>query len=420
MPRLMLCPSSAKKPRMLSFPSKSSDAKPPSSKKLLSSKRVVQESYTNSPPSCAKESRKKHTSSQSEHELDQLSIDSIETIDLTGEVPLPSLSTTEPRAREPSRPRNEGAISFQGCRQNRGKKRKSNECAPGLLALSGYPLNIETLSEVNSSPLARNASAQLPATPSRHSPPNDAKLSKGTIANENNDDESSDTWFDIDTIFPGAGLVWPHSHLEATPEEVEKRKPRDSPTRNLYSNDATPPPPCIARDNNPSQPQNPESFPIRMVSSIQQADNSFMKFLAIHSETLAQLMSILKEKLHNNAEVIYQQAIEGRPAPDLIAANKDLVSQIQTMESLQTSRSAYQNCATRKEDFKQSLMRVISEGSDPTTMLELAQSRVFEAEMGNIEAQIRELLSQAKIFDMACKLGIENLSTSPNRSHALE
>ncbi|KAJ6088092.1 hypothetical protein N7499_004274 [Penicillium canescens] len=157
-----------------------------------------------------------------------------------------------------------------------------------------------------------------------------------------------------------------------------------------------------------------------MVSSIQQADNSFMKFLVIHSETLAQLMSILKEKLHNNAEVIYQQAIEGRPAPDLIAANKDLVSQIQTMESLQMSRSAYQNCATRKEDFKQSLMRVISEGSDPTTVPELAQSRVFEAEMGNIEAQIRELLSEAKIFDMACKLGIENLSTLLNRSHALE
>lgn len=46
-------------------------------------------------------------------------------------------------------------------------------------------------------------------------------------------------------------------------------------------------------------------------------------------------------------------------------------------------------------------------------------SRVFEAERGNIEAQI-ELLSRAKIFDMACKFGIENLSTSLNRSHALE
>ena len=65
-------------------------------------------------------------------------------------------------------------------------------------------------------------------------------------------------------------------------------------------------------------------------------------------------------------------------------------------------------------------MRMISEGSDPTTLPELAQSRVFEAEMGNIEAQIRELLSRAKIFDMACKFGSENLLTSLNRSRALE
>ena len=432
MPRLMLCPSSVRKARMLSCLGKSPDTSHPSSNKLSSSKSVVRGlsadladergekevdhnmasigPRTNSPPaSCAKESRTKSTPSQSKHELDQLSFDAIETIDLTGEVALPFSSTTDPC--KPPRLRNERAISFQGCREKRGKKRKSDECTPGLLALSEYASEIETPSKLNSSPLAGNIFAELPATPSRHSPPNDAKLSKRTIADENNHDDSSDTWSDIDSIFPDGGL-----QLSPQPSRSNSREDRETettrqPNSQLYSNDATPRPPCIAWNSNPSQLQNPESLPITKVSNTQRADISFIEFLAIHSETLAQLMSILKEQLHNNAEVIYQQAIKGRPAPDLIAANKDLVSQIQTMESLQTSRSAHQNCATHKEDLKQSLVRMISEGSDPTTMPELAQSRVLEAEMGKIEAKIRELLPRAKIFDMACNFGTDNLST---------
>ncbi|KAJ6126353.1 Helicase C-terminal [Penicillium sp. IBT 18751x] len=368
----------------------------------------------NSPPaSCVKEHRTECIPSHGGNKLDQFSLDGIETIDLTGEAAFPSPSTTD---WEPPQPRAEGAISPRLCGEQRCKKRKKDECTPGLLAPSGTPSKDQTISNVDTLKPMENNPAELPATPSRRSPPSDFKRSQRVIADQDIDDDSSDTWFDIDTLFPDAGLEPPRSTSRGD-RELETARQFSS---QFSSNDATPPPSSIARHSNPLQSQSPESLPTTNVSRIQQADNSFMGFLAIHSETLAHLMSISKQRLHENAEVIYRQAIEGRLAPDLITANQDLVSQIQTMESLQTSTSAYQNCATRKEDLKQSLLRVISEGSDPTAMPELAQSRVIEAEMRKIEAQARELLPQARIFDVACNFGIDHLSTWLSQPHVLE
>ena len=436
MPRLILCPSSVRKRRMLSYHGKLPDTNSPSFNKFSSSKcafrglfadvedergdkeadhnTIPLEPSINSPPaSCVKEHRTECNPSHVENKLDQFSLDGIETIDLTGEAAFPSPSTTD---WEPPQPRTEGAISPQICGEQRGKKRKKDECTPGLLAPSGTPSKDQTISNVDTLEPMENNPAELPATPSRRSPPSDFERSQRVIANEDNDDDSPATWFEIDTSFPDAGLEPPRSTSRGD-RELETARQFSS---QFSSNDATPPPSCILRNSNPLQSQNPESLPTTNVSRIQQADNSFMGFLAIHSETLAHSMSILKQRLHENAEVIYRQAIEGRLAPDLIAANQDLVSQIQTMESLQTSTSAYQNCATRKEDLKQSLLRVISEGSDPTTMPELAQSRVVEAEMRKIEAQARELLPRARILDVACNFGIDHLSTWLSQPHALK
>jgi bloom syndrome protein len=371
----------------------------------------------NSPPaSCVKEHRTECIPSHGENKLDQFSLDGIETIDLTGdltgEAAFPSPSTTE---WESPHPRAEGAISPQLCGEQRGKKRKKDECTTGLLAPSGTPSKDQTISNVDTLDPMENTPAELPATPSRRSPPSYSKRTQRVIADEDNDDDSSAIWFDIDTSFPDAGLELPRSTSQGD-RELEAARQFSS---QFSSNDATPPPSCMAWNSNPLQSQSPESLPTTNVSTTQQADNSFMGFLAIHSETLGHSMSILKQRLHENAEVIYRQAIEGRLAPDSIAANQDLVSQIQTMESLQMSTSAYQNCATRKENLKQSLLRVISEGSDPTTMPELAQSRVVEAEMRKIEAQVRELLPRASTFDVAGNSGIDHLSTWLSQPHAL-
>ncbi|KAJ5742382.1 Bloom syndrome protein [Penicillium nucicola] len=359
----------------------------------------LEPSINSSPASSAREFRTECTPSTLGNELDHVSLDAIETIDLTGKVALPSPSTTD---WEPPRPRADGAVPPECCRAKRGKKRKGGECTPDLLATSGTPSKFQHLSRAGTSPPVKNIPAELSATPSRRSTPSDAMLHKTSIADEDNDNDSPDTWLDIDTIFPDAGLELYPQPPRSTYRGERKTESPQQPNSPLYSNDATPPPPCIEWNSNSSQSHNPESLPITKMSTIKQADKSFKGFLAVHSETLAQLISILKEKLHKNAEIIYEQAIQGRLAPDIIAANRDLVSQIQIMETLQTSRSAYQDCATRKEDLKQSLMRVISEGSDPTTMPEMAQSRLFEAEMRKTEAQIRELLPRAKIFDIAC------------------
>jgi bloom syndrome protein len=238
--------------------------------------------------------------------------------------------------------------------------------------------------------------------------------------NEDNDDYSSDAWLDIDSISLDAGLdLSPMSPRSNSRGDGGKKATRQSKSR-LYSEDDAQPSPRIAWNSNPSQLQNPESLIITKVSSIQQVENPFINSMAIDSEAVAQLMSILKEKLHNKAEIIYQQAIEGTPAPDLIAANKVLVSQIQTLESLQTSIVAYESCATHKELLKQRLVHAISEGSDPTSMPELARSQDLEAEMRKIEVQARELLLRAGIFDVACEFSIDNLSTWLGKYHVLK
>jgi bloom syndrome protein len=138
------------------------------------------------------------------------------------------------------------------------------------------------------------------------------------------------------------------------------------------------------------------------VPSSQQKDPNILQFLSLSAESLGRSISRLKETLQKNAEVVYEQAMEGQLAPDLIAENKNLVSQIQAIETLQTHRNTHNDCVSRKETLKRSLVQAISQGLDPITMPdELARSRAVEAELDQIESKIRELLPQAKIFDLA-------------------
>jgi hypothetical protein len=189
-----------------------------------------------------------------------LSCNAINIIDLTGEVSLPSSSTTDPY--EPPQPRTGGAISFQVCHKKWGRKWKVDECTPNSLALSQTPSAMETLANVNSSPLLRSSLAEFPAIPSYHSPPGHSEPSKGTTLNEDNDDYSSDGWLDIDTIFPDAGLeLSPLSSRSNSRGDGGKEATRQS-NRKFYLKDDAQLPPCIARNSDPSKSQHPESLAI--------------------------------------------------------------------------------------------------------------------------------------------------------------
>jgi bloom syndrome protein len=144
------------------------------------------------------------------------------------------------------------------------------------------------------------------------------------------------------------------------------------------------------------------STPWSKPSSSQAKDPAILEFLALGNNAFGHSISKLKATLQKNSEIVYQQAMEGQPVPELIAENKRLVSQIEAIESLQKQQSAHQACVSRKERLKQSLIRAISQGLDPTTMPEeLAQSRAVEIELEQAEAQISHLLSQVNILELA-------------------
>lgn len=111
-------------------------------------------------------------------------------------------------------------------------------------------------------------------------------------------------------------------------------------------------------------------------------------------------MMELKNTLTKNSEIVYQQAMEGVPALDLIAVNKTLKDQVEAIEQLKKEKTTYKHRESKKNDLKKALMRVILQGDDPSSMPELAESRVVSAELGQIEETICGLLSQIDILRM--------------------
>jgi bloom syndrome protein len=152
---------------------------------------------------------------------------------------------------------------------------------------------------------------------------------------------------------------------------------------------------AISKDTTPSTPWSKPS-------GSQEKDPAVLKFLALGNNAFGHSISKLRATLQKNSEIVYQQAMEGQPVPELIAENKTLVSQIEAVESLQKEQTTHKGCVSRKQRLKQNLMRVISQGLDPTTMPEeLAQSRAVEVELEQSEAQISQLLSRVNILELA-------------------
>ncbi|KAJ5125766.1 Bloom syndrome protein [Penicillium atrosanguineum] len=443
MARLMLAPQSASKPRMLSHPDKTLERTPSTSKKLSSSKSVVQgtrnrnlydsgisdtetgdiESYYE-PTSSSKTIRPKATQLCLDPKIETSPFDVIDSIDLTGEFHrMPSSSTAE--FAEPRRLWTEDDASREGANEKRGKKRKSEENTFDVLSPSKHVAKLGTPSKASRPSVSSNAeylsaksevSRKSPlqsivlGQQSSRKPPTSSR--KRVIADSDEEDDPFDvSWLANDGVeemvldadprlYPRLPQVSPAESEKKKKKKIENSAPRSSPSKTVVDDTTT------RKESQPPQPS-----PGLKVPSSQQKDPKVLQFLTLSAGALQHSISQLKKTLQKNAEVVYEQAMEGRPAPDLIADNKNLVSQIQAIDTLQGHRDTHRDCVSRKETLKRSLMQAISQGLDPTTMPdELARSRAVEAELEQVESEICELLPRAKILEM----GHESVSGYPS------
>lgn len=326
---------------------------------------------------------------------------------MTGDIEraIPSSSTTD--FGEPRRLWTEETAARDGAREKRGKKRKSEEYISDLLSPSKHVAKVRTPSKASKrpeSPVSNQVSRVNPSVSmeqsKQFSPKAPRSHRKRVIADSDEEDPFDDSWLDddqVDDMVLNADTgLYPKLPQVSSPAEKERKDdavsaPKDSPRK-------------LRKEKNKvgKGSRSPQASPGLKMPSSQQRDPNIVKFLALPLKSFNDSVKSLKSALQKNAEIVYQQAMEGRPAPELIAENKSLVSQIQAIESLQTHRNTYDSCVSRRETLKQSLMQAISQGLDPTTMPEeLARSRAVEAELEQIENKIRQLLPQSKILAIA-------------------
>ncbi|KAJ5168744.1 Bloom syndrome protein [Penicillium canariense] len=441
MARLMLAPSSESKPRLLSRGNTRPPSSPVTVKKPSSLTSVIQDSFLEPPQSSFKSVRPRATPQRSDRKPDMSLFGAIESIDLTGEPDrfFPSSSTTD--LGEPRRLWTEDAASRQWPNEKRGKKRTSDEYTSDLLSPSKHATKVRTPSKASRLSISEDTIpelSQIMSRPNKVNPPNRAKHDKPEspdlprsnrkriIADSDEEDVFDDSWLHDDDMIIDAntGLYPKLPPLSPTEKGKDVLEPAAGcPSQVPASRNVLPPPAHKEKKSTykPSRPPQPSPEP-KMPSS-QAKDENILKFTSLPADFLGKAVLRLKTTLQKNAEIVYEQAMEGRPAPELIAANKDLVAQIQAIELLQTHKGSHSECVARKESLKRDVMCVISQGLDPTTLPELAQSRVAEAELEQIESKIREILPRANIFAMAAELGLDdpgapanNLNPEPMRA----
>lgn len=386
------------------------------------------ESFLEPPHSSLKSTRPKATPIRSNRKLATSPFDEVESIDLTGDHGrfLPKSSNLDLAGSRHLW--TEDSAARQTPVENRGKKRKSDEYSSDLLSPSKHTNKVRSPLKSSGSTILKDVIPEIPSRASRGDRANGVthgKLSspvlpqssrKREIADSDEGDPFGDSWFHDDDmiieantgLYPKLPAVSPSDNGTDIPEPIVERSSQSGLNNGLPSATRK----TKSAKENPLKPQPPSSGPTVSVPSSQAKDENILKFTALPSEVFEKAILRLQQTLQKNAEIVYEQAMAGRPAPELITANKDLVSQIQAIESLQRQKHSYSDCLARKESLKRDVMRVISQGLDPTTLPELSQSRAVEAELEKIESKIRELLPRAKIFDLAAELG-ENLLDAP-------
>lgn len=309
-----------------------------------------------------------------------------------------------------------------GNREKRGKKRKSDEYTFDLLSPSKHATKVRTPSKVSRPPAARDVVVEQLAIPSQTTrtispsavkrPGYDSLVAprshrKQVIADSDDDEDLFGDWAGNEAPADEMVLdaeesfypILPKMSPAADEKNIEIKHPWSDSTPKLPLPSAEP----STRPKKKATAQDPiPSTPWSKPSNSQEKDPDLLKFLALGQNAFGHAISKLRSILQKNSEIVYQQAMEGQPVPELIIENKNLVSQIETIESLQEHQNIHMGNVSRKQELKQNLIRVISQGLDPTTMPEeLAQSRAVEAELEQTESKISQLLSQVNILELA-------------------
>ncbi|CAG7972291.1 unnamed protein product [Penicillium olsonii] len=417
MARLLFAPQSASKPRMLSRPDVVPAGTPSTLRKQSAS---TQSSVIRA--SSSKPTKPKSTPLRTDKPKPP-AYDDIESIDLTGGLDRSLLSSGSIQAGGPRGPWPDQSTPCEAIKEKRGKKRKSDEYTSDLLSPSKHATKVRTLPGASRALVMENKASNELATPHQtsqmnaqsvmkrpgHSPYAHGSDRKQVIADSDDDESIFDDWIDNDdqdnvmldveeSLYPILPEMSPASD-EKTENKPDTKPPRiESFTPKAPLPSAQPSTQIKGRvDAQDSIPSTPWSKP----SGSQEKDPAVMEFLGLGNKAFGHSIAKLRATLEKNAEIVYQQAMEGQPVPELIAANKNLVSQIEAVNLLQKQQKAHVDCLSRKQKLKQNLMRVISQGLDPTSMPELAQSRAVEMELEQIEQNISKLLCKVNILELA-------------------
>ncbi|KAI2886947.1 hypothetical protein CBS147343_3097 [Aspergillus niger] len=449
MARLLLTPASARKPRMLSL---SKDAGAPTPKPLKSSQsvkspfkgrengpdRVIKDLQSpRSPLRSPKTSLTPFGSKQPLNTKSPLFDSDIDTIDLTGDLNQTTLSSdTFDGFEEPQRLWTEDAASRREPLEKRGKKRKSDDYVSDLVSPRKNGSKTRSpLKAVESAKTPRFTSTRLQPGKSPRTTRKDIltradgpsglpSLSQssrvGHVIADSDDDDGDENLFD-DWVPDGDGptlnsneSLYPilpnqDSSDEHAPPSPARKKTRASPwapdAMDVVPSSILPP-----RKETHISPKAITHVPATTDSPSSQPQNEDVaKFLSLSADSLEGAIATLKSTLTKNSEIVYERAMRGELAPDLIAENKTLTDRIEAINLLKQQRVTYQSYDLKRNKLKKRLMQVITQGGDPSEMSELVESREATTQLQKVESDIQHLLARSKL------LSIPSLDVRPLR-----
>ncbi|PYH37379.1 RecQ family helicase MusN [Aspergillus neoniger CBS 115656] len=450
MARLLLTPASARKPRMLSL---SKDAGAPTPKPLKSSQsvnspskgrenglgRVIKDKQSpRSPLRSPKASFLTPFGSKRPLNANSPLFDSdIDTIDLTGDLNQTTLSSdTFDGFEEPQRLWTEDAASRREPLEKRGKKRKSDEYVSDLVSprknglKSRSPLKAAEPTKTPRSTSTRLQPGKSPRTTRKDTipraddpsglPPLSQSSRLGHVIADSDDDDGDENLFD-DWVPDGVGptlnsneSLYPilpnqdSSDEHAAPSPARKKSrasPRASDAMDIVPSSVRP-----SRKDTRISPSPVTHVPSTTDSPSSQPQNEDVaKFLSLSADSLEGAIATLKSTLTKNSEIVYERAMKGELAPDLIAENKTLTDRIEAIGLLKQQRTTYQTYDTKRNMLKKRLMQVITQGGDPSDMPELVESREATTQLQRAESDIQHLLARSRL------LSIPSLDARPLR-----